>query len=76
MANDPKTGNDLWVLPFDGDKKPFPFLRTEFNEQQARFSPDGHWVAYGSDESGREEIYVRPFSPDSSGLLPVPEANG
>ena len=42
----PKTRDDLWVLPLEGDKKPVPFLTTEFNERQARFSPDGHWVAY------------------------------
>jgi eukaryotic-like serine/threonine-protein kinase len=52
----------LWVLPLEGDKKPFPFLATEFNEERGRFSPDGHWIAYASDESGRYEVYVRPFS--------------
>ena len=66
-ANDSKTKNKLWVLPLGGDKKPFPFLRTEFNELDGDFSPDGRWVAYSSDESGRREIYVRPFSPDSNG---------
>ncbi|MGH9686422.1 MAG: protein kinase domain-containing protein [Candidatus Acidiferrales bacterium] len=55
------TKDDLWVLPFEGDKRPRPLLRTEFNERDARFSPDGRWIAYTSDESGREEIYVRPF---------------
>ena len=52
------------VLPLSGDKKPFPFLHSEFNEVDAHFSPDGHWVTYGSDESGRYEIYVRKFSPE------------
>ena len=51
-ARDPKTKADLWVLPLDGDKKPKPFLQTEFNEQDGHFSPDGHWIAYTSDESG------------------------
>ena len=60
---DPKTLSDLWVLPLEGDKKPVPFLRTEFNEFGARFSPDGRWIAYTSNESGRFEVYVRPFSP-------------
>ncbi len=59
---DQKTKHDLWVLPLGGDNKPFPFLRTEFNEEDGRFSPDGHWIVYASDESGRSEIYVRPFS--------------
>ena len=64
-ATDPKTKTDLWVLPMSGDKKSVPFLRTDFNEQDGRFSPDGRYVAYVSDESGRNEIYVRDFSPDS-----------
>jgi eukaryotic-like serine/threonine-protein kinase len=61
------TKDDLWVLPIEGDKKPQPFLRTEFNERDARFSPDGRWVAYTSDESGREEVYVRPFLQTTDG---------
>jgi len=63
---DPKTRKaELWVLPLEGDKKPFPFLRTEFNDDFGRFSPNGHLVAYQSDESGRNDIYVRTFTPDS-----------
>jgi Tol biopolymer transport system component/DNA-binding winged helix-turn-helix (wHTH) protein len=57
-----KTKKDMWVLPLDGDKKPLPFLVTQSNEGNARFSPDGRWVAYESDESGNYEIYVRSFS--------------
>ena len=45
-----------------GNKKPIPFLVTEFREGDTRFSPDNHWVAYDSDESGRYEIYVRSFA--------------
>jgi eukaryotic-like serine/threonine-protein kinase len=63
---DPKTGNDLWLLSLDGERKPYPYLRTQFSEQTPRISPDGRWVAYLSDESGRNEIYVRPF-PDADG---------
>jgi Tol biopolymer transport system component len=70
FALDPKTKYGLWVLPLEGDKKPFPFLQTEFNETNGHFSPDGHWVAYMSDESGRYEIYVRRFSPDSTTTAP------
>jgi serine/threonine protein kinase len=58
---DPKTRNDLWILPMTGDRKPFPFLQTEFNELHGQFSPDGRWVAYESDESRRYEVYVAPF---------------
>ena len=68
----PKTKNDIWVLQMEGGKKPVPFLITEFNEQNARFSPDGHWVAYVSDESGRSEIYVRSFSMNSTGTAVEP----
>src|SRR5208282_1505365 len=67
QASDPKTTKtDLWVLPLEGEKKPLPFLRTEFSNYDGQFSPDGRWIAYVSDESGRNEIYVRTFSPDSA----------
>jgi len=58
---DPKTKYDLWLLPMSGDRKPQPFLVTPFNENHASISPDGRWVAYASDETGRAEIYVRSF---------------
>jgi serine/threonine protein kinase/Tol biopolymer transport system component len=58
---DPKTGADLWVLPLFGERKPFPYGHTGFVESWGQFSPDGRWVAYQSDESGRNEIYVQPF---------------
>jgi Tol biopolymer transport system component len=61
-----KTQSDLWVLPLNGDQKPIPFLHTEFNESSGQFSPDGHWIAYTSDESGGDEIYVRGFSSSSA----------
>ena len=64
-AESSKTGADLMVLPLTGeaaDRKPVPFLATQFNEMQGRFSPDGRWVVYRSNESGRAEVYVRPFS--------------
>ncbi len=64
QENNPKTRRDLWILPLDGERKPFPYLQTSFNERDARFSPDSKWVAYSSDESGSSEIYVRPF-PDT-----------
>jgi Tol biopolymer transport system component len=52
---------DLWILPMTEERKPFAFLQTPFNESFGRFSPDGRWMAYQSDESGRFEVYVRPF---------------
>jgi Tol biopolymer transport system component/predicted Ser/Thr protein kinase len=53
---------DIQVLPLTGDRKPVPFLETQHGESQARFSPDGRWVAYTSNESRRSEVYVRPFT--------------
>jgi serine/threonine protein kinase/Tol biopolymer transport system component len=58
---DPKSGTDLWVLP-EGTREPSLFLRTQANELWGQFSPDGRWVAYQSNETGRYEIYVRPFA--------------
>ena len=64
----PTTGYDIWVLrmgdPSGGSgqvRKAQPFLQTKFNEAAPQFSPDGHWLAYVSDESGRKEIYVQPY---------------
>ena len=54
------TGQDVWVYSAD-DRTLTPFLQSSSNELSATFSPDGRWVAYVSDESGRAEVYVRPF---------------
>jgi serine/threonine-protein kinase len=65
---DPDSGYDLWTLPLDMSDpdrpkpgKPEPFLRTPSHERNAAVSPNGRWIAYQSDESGRFEVYVRPF---------------
>ncbi len=58
---DPKTGSDLWTLSTEAGRRAQPFLQTSFNEFGAVFSPNGRWVAYTSNESGRLEVYVRPF---------------
>lgn len=55
------TGGDLWILPLDGERNPRPYLRGPAHEVAAAVSPDGRWLAYASDESGREELYVRAF---------------
>lgn len=55
------TGHDLWVLPLEGERRPKPFLITRFAETGAVFSPDGRYLAYHSDESGRMDVYVRPY---------------
>jgi Tol biopolymer transport system component len=59
----PQTGSDVWVLPMEGERKPWPWLNMRFNEAVGKFSPDGKWIAYISDESGRNEIYVQAFAP-------------
>ncbi|HKC25700.1 MAG TPA: hypothetical protein VKF32_13200, partial [Thermoanaerobaculia bacterium] len=58
---DPATKWDIWVLPLSGDKKPFPFVKTPADEQNAAFSPDGRFLAYDSDEAGPREVFVQPF---------------
>jgi Tol biopolymer transport system component len=73
-SNDPQTGFDLWVLPLSGDKMPIPVLKTPFEERDGQFSPDGKWIAYQSNESGRFEIYVQPF-PGPGGKFQI-SANG
>jgi len=73
--SDPKTGLDLWILPMLGERKPVPFLRSVFNETDARFSPDGRWVAFVSDESGRSQVYVQPFQ-GSGEKWPISSAGG
>jgi serine/threonine protein kinase len=55
------TNEDLWLLPLEGDRKPILFLQTPFNESDGHFSPDGRWMAYMSNESGRDEVYVQTF---------------
>jgi serine/threonine-protein kinase len=55
----PQTRGDIWLLPLVGERRPRRFLATPFNETSPEFSPDGRWIAYVSDESGREEIYLQ-----------------
>jgi serine/threonine protein kinase/Tol biopolymer transport system component len=52
---------DIWILPFDGDRKPRPFLNTPAQENSPTFSPNGRWLAYVSDESGQRDVSIRPF---------------
>jgi serine/threonine-protein kinase len=58
---DPDTEADLWIVSLDKDHYVRPYLRTPFEEKEAVFSPDGRWVAYVSDSSGQNEVYVQPF---------------
>lgn len=56
-----ETGTDLFLLSLAGERFSRPFLQTSFDESAAVVSPDGRFVAYVSNESGRDEVYVRPF---------------
>ncbi len=71
------TGNsqDVWAVPVSGDKKPFPLLQSPATEVNPQVSPDGKWMAFQSNESGRNEIYVRPF-PDGPGKWQVSTDGG
>jgi Tol biopolymer transport system component len=74
---DATAGNDLWFVPVGTrDAKPTPYLRTPALEQQAQFSPDGRFVAYGSDQSGNWEIYVQPFPNAPEGKWMVSNGGG
>jgi Tol biopolymer transport system component len=70
-----KTKSDLMVVPISGDRKPSVYLRSEFNELAGALSPDGRWLAYVSDESGRDEIYVANF-PTPTGKWRISNAGG
>jgi Tol biopolymer transport system component len=79
------TQSDLWALPLtaaraDGtlvpSAKPFPVITSPFNEAQAQFSPDGKWITYGSDESGRSEVYVQSFPPGQGKWLVSTDGGG
>ena len=70
--------SDIWVLPMAGDpatRKPSPLLQTPFNELRGRFSPDGRWVAYVSNETGSNEVYVTHF-PGPAGKWPISSGGG
>lgn len=56
-----QTGYDLWVLPLFGDGKPFPIVQTAFDDAESAVSPDGKWMAYQNNESGRMEVYITAF---------------
>jgi dipeptidyl aminopeptidase/acylaminoacyl peptidase len=69
-----KGGVDIWALPLEG-RKAFAVVQTQFNERLGQFSPDGKWIAYQSDKTGRFEIYVQPF-PGTGGDFPVSTDGG
>ena len=72
---DPVTSHDLWALPLEGNTTPFPVVQTRFTESYGQFSPDGNWIAYQSDDSGRVEVYVQPF-PGPGTKVPISTSGG
>ena len=66
---------DIWYVPLTGEKKPIPILQTPFAEVFAQVSPDGKWLAYQSNETGRAEIYIKPF-PEGPGKWQVSTDGG
>jgi Tol biopolymer transport system component len=60
---DPKGKLALWMIPMGSERKPAPVLESAFNVKQGRISPDGRWIAYVSDETGRDEVYLQTFPP-------------
>ena len=75
MTSGAKGYIDLWVLPLFGDRKPYPFIESPFFDAGSQFSPDGRWLAYNSNESGRSEVYVVPF-PGPGGKVRISTAGG
>jgi eukaryotic-like serine/threonine-protein kinase len=70
-----KTQTDLFLLPMEGDHKPVPYLQTSFGEFNAQFSPDGRWMSYTTDDSGKDQVWVRPV-PDTGKKYQVSTAGG
>jgi Tol biopolymer transport system component len=75
QATGARTAWDLWVLPLTGDRKAYPMIDSPSNETWAEVSPDSKWIVYNSDETGRYEIYLRPF-PKGEGIWPVSTNGG
>jgi serine/threonine-protein kinase len=74
-AVDPNTGFDIEMMQYEAADTPQPLINTRFNEFQPVISPSGRWLAYSSDESGRAEIYIKPY-PGPGGAIPVTTDGG
>ncbi|HEU5254374.1 MAG TPA: protein kinase [Vicinamibacterales bacterium] len=75
-VQNPTSRRDLWALPLDGDRQPVAVAQTAFEELEGRFSPDGRWIAYQSNDTGRNEIYVQPFPFVAGGKVRVSTSGG
>ena len=74
QMDDPQSGSDIYMLPLDGEKKPRAFLRTKFSEGSPKFSPNGAWLAYSSNDSGQPEVFVRAYP--SGKTIPISNNGG
>jgi Tol biopolymer transport system component/DNA-binding winged helix-turn-helix (wHTH) protein len=75
----PESGYDIWALPFDDNGKPgkpFSVVQTRAEEREAEFSPNGKWIAYQSNASGRSEVYIQTFPADAGSILLPVSTNG
>ncbi len=75
IVRGPDTASDIWIVPLTEDAEPEVFLESPFVEYDARFSPDGRFIAYTSNQSGKNEVYVRPY-PRASGQWQVSTDGG
>jgi len=75
VTNELSMSYDVWALPLGGAREPIGIVRTESEERDAQFSPDGRWVAYQSNDSGRLEVYVQTF-PEPAGRWQVSSDGG
>lgn len=71
----PKGNPDIWVLPLTGNQTPFPYVNSDAGENDAKFSPNVRWVAFSSNESGKDEVYVQAF-PQSGAKWQVSTGGG
>jgi serine/threonine protein kinase/Tol biopolymer transport system component len=70
-----QTDRDIWILPLQAERAPYPFIRASFNQDYPRFSPSGRLVSYQTDDSGRNKVYVVPF-PDTGDKWEISPAGG
>jgi len=74
-ADSAHTGVDIWALPLLSDRRPFPVIQSPSDDNHGAFAPDGKWIAYSSNESGQDEVYVQPFPP-TGGTFQVSRRGG
>jgi eukaryotic-like serine/threonine-protein kinase len=76
VEENPNTKNDIWILPLFGERKPYPYLQSNASENSPSFSPNGKWIAYVSNETGKAEVYVRGFPITATGKWQISTEGG